>query len=694
MASEDVLSSMGFLLARNRTSFYCDPFTHGVASLGGPNSILESSTTIEDFLQEFQDSTALSVELWVTPLLIENDHHSRFPILTFGQGTQEASSSDEQQVEEESSLTDLGCDGYDLQISQRNSWLEVSYTDHDLAQSCRVIKLRQRPLIQDEQVQLVLVLDQGATSVYMNGDLIIDEARNYFLDSAATSTWSGDDTLQLFSNALSDRVFPGSMHKVAFYKEALNHTNVLELFEAAVPEYKFQEEEPEEPIFLVAEASADAVLVQGRTMETPISIGTFNTSTFRYDLAIEIVSLPSFGNLVYGEQVICGTGFRIPLEASQTHFPILYDAYSEEYFNTPTTSFSGVIFNDESVMESFEFRIVAIIGESNVVAVSEAVSQDIHVVHVNHAPILHAPLEARLLTEHYKDIQDRPRYLVGGIQLKDAMDKNIDRVRVDVWAANGTIQLWDEHLDLADFESCAGRPYSVWQCFGDGQRNRNMTFLAEPEDVALILKNMLYTSFFWGANDTVIVRVFDGSGGSCLDELEHQQREEAMVDPTSSFFTIHEGCFSSLAEIHVEGLRRGDATVGDENESYVHRLFDFQHFGIPDVLFWGFVILVLMAWCFCCCLCIQCFRRRGAKLYPLETLVQPGPVPALEQDPQVEEWYHRHRAEVEELGPGEMDEEMGFDGGSPAIERFETVEVESDLSSEQDWEQGMSDVEL
>jgi hypothetical protein len=409
------------------------------------------------------------------------------------------------------------------------------------------------------------------------------------------------------------------MHKVAFYSQALGYEDVLDLFDASVPEYQFQEEEAEEPIYLVAEPSPDAILVQGRTEETPFVIGSFNASTFRYDLSIEIVTLPSFGMLIHEGLPINATNFRIALD-TKTSSPLTYGSFSDDYFNAPTTSFSGVPFNEESVSESFEFRIVATIGDSDV-AVSPSVTQDIHVVHLNRAPTLHAPLEALLVKEKYSDdARERPRFIIDEVQVRDVADHNIDRIRVDVWAVNGTLNLSEEYLDLADFESCSSRPFSVWQCFGDGLSNRNMTFLAEPDNVSLILKGLQYTSFFWGINDTVSVRIYDGSGGPCLDELEHQERNGTLDESPFDLFTVHDGCFSALAEIQVAGFDRSDATIGSEDQGYLRRFFDFDDFGLPDLVFWCLLIMLMMACCFCCMCISRCLRLRGANVIPEETL--------------------------------------------------------------------------
>jgi hypothetical protein len=125
----------------------------------------------------------------------------------------------------------------------------------------------------------------------------------------------------------------------------------------------------------------------------------------------------------------------------------------------------------------------------------------------------------------------RDIYIINGITFQDTSDQDADTVRVDIEVVNqsGTIALNDEYLPLADFESCSVRTYSGWTCHGDG-RGRIMTFVAESRNIDHILKDMTFTPYFFGEQDEIMVSIYEGEGGDCLDGAEH------------SGATIYQGC--------------------------------------------------------------------------------------------------------------------------------------------------------
>jgi hypothetical protein len=118
-------------------------------------------------------------------------------------------------------------------------------------------------------------------------------------------------------------------------------------------------------------------------------------------------------------------------------------------------------------------------------------------------------------------------YIINGISLNTEEDNggvvgNHVRVDLDIIGHSGTLQLSGEHLELAvDFGKCSIRPYSDWKCRGNG-KGRSLTFIAKAADVKLILTNLTYTPFFDNNNeDQLVVSVYEGEGGECLDSEEH-----------------------------------------------------------------------------------------------------------------------------------------------------------------------------
>ena len=122
-----------------------------------------------------------------------------------------------------------------------------------------------------------------------------------------------------------------------------------------------------------------------------------------------------------------------------------------------------------------------------------------------------------------------------------------------------------------------------------------MTFVAEPDDVSAILSNVKYTGFYWDQEDSIVIRIFDGSGGGCLKEEEHK------------YHSIHLGCYKT------------DATISVPAISQPPDRFDFRNISFAQVLFYIVLATVLLA-CSRVCLCIRGLynRIRGATIESVE----------------------------------------------------------------------------
>ena len=449
---------------------------------------------------------------------------------------------------------------------------------------------------------------------------IIVGARNFF-QTNLISNWNQDYRIQLFSNYIStynSTYFSGAIHQVSMYDEPLNEWQIQTAFREGWG--AIQNVTSERPLHLVASTFNTTVLVQGRTDDLAFKIGGFNASKpDGWYIVVEITSLPLFGSLRSVHGPVVSPGYRIPLAGASTHTHVLYDAYNPDYFTVPSSSFGGIDLNVRP--ELFMYRLVAVDAKQGdkVLGTSEEVTKTIHVVHVNHPPKFHSLSAIRVMqdTSESKGIRWRPKATVTGLQLLDS-DQNIDRVRVDIWAWNGTITIQDDYLALTDFESCADRNFSPWQCFGDGSANRNMTFLAEPDDASLILSNLQYDAFSWNTQDMIVVRVFDGIGGPCLDEQEHlitrrfTTTDNPIDDPAIKMLrTIHDGCYEITANIEIPpmGMPKsdGDVLVG---------FAGFEEFQTLHIIFWVAVTAVCLGFCYCIPTCIKCLGRRGRRIFP------------------------------------------------------------------------------
>lgn len=202
--------------------------------------------------------------------------------------------------------------------------------------------------------------------------------------------------------------------------------------------------------------------------------------------------------------------------------------------------------------------------------------------------------------------------------------KNIDRIRVDLWATNGTLTLgFDDGslLGLADFVSCADRTYSGWQCkVGD----RNLTFVTEPNHAAHSLEYLEYTALNWNTEDKIVALRFDSNGGPSLDPLEKQARYSGGLEQLNQrqYWTIHDDCSQANATIAVPipTMSWNPSESGFQEEGFFRSLFQFNKFGTPDIIFLA-LLGSLIVWCCSSVLtCIRCWGARGVKIYPETTV--------------------------------------------------------------------------
>ena len=344
------------------------------------------------------------------------------------------------------------------------------------------------------------------------------------------TTWNVNSTLQLFSNHLTNQTFSGSILQISIYDQALDKDQIALAFQKQTLVKELQDITEQQPLHLVAKTK-QAIVIQGRS--SPLTVGGHNKSTLEYSVQVEITLLPKFGDLLAETGVIRSVGDCIPLGDGSKRAAVFYQAWLDDFFTSPRFSHSGK--DLQLPLEEFEYRLVAVDVNGITVGWSESVKQQINIRHVNQAPTLIVPKEATILINQP---MTAPLATMEQVELRDP-DQNIDRVRVDVWTYNGVLQLQD-HAELADFDSCHKRP--SWHCHGKGsfgEGTRNMTFLAEPDDVSLLLSNLLYKGSQWDQEDSIVIGIFDGSGGPCLREEEHK------------YNSIHNACYGIFTNVSV-----------------------------------------------------------------------------------------------------------------------------------------------
>jgi hypothetical protein len=270
------------------------------------------------------------------------------------------------------------------------------------------------------------------------------------------------------------------------------------------------------------------------------------------------------------------------LDGNATSITISYQLPSNiYYFNIPTHDVYGMDLN--IAPESLSYRIVeipmfsndAVVDDPwspftptpttttilNIIKSSDTITMPIYVVHVSDGPplmILVGPYQSQQYEVNLRNVSTPAMIVLNDYQVMvhdginvlipnengNTKSRNLDYVRVDVLTlSDGTIALNPGLLVLLSdaHEHCTERYYSNWQCTdfrtnvaenhaasagtsdiaSDAGRS-SITFLALPNDVPIILNQMIYTSHVAGQGGNVTVRIYSGTGGNeCLHAKEH-----------------------------------------------------------------------------------------------------------------------------------------------------------------------------
>mmetsp|Transcript_635 Transcript_635/g.1101 ORF Transcript_635/g.1101 Transcript_635/m.1101 type:complete len:685 (+) Transcript_635:258-2312(+) len=504
-------------------STHCHYDHNGVSS----QHLLESERSIATLRQWFlaTNATGFSLEVWMTPN-VQDNLSIAIPIVAIGG---DHSAADQGSYDEDGKFDSNECHDTAFYVGLRSNLLEVRYVDNDADRSCRVLLVNQRPLKNDEVVQIVLTMSNWETNVYVNGESALPATTNHDLVTNM-KTWDPDSKLKLFSNQTgnSTRI---TLHQVSLYDQ---------LIEAQQVQWGYQQELigkqetllDHEPARL-GPVEKSATVVQGSV--SPIEIGGRNKSTKDYLVGIEILSLPPAGTILDDYGPITEIGTRILLPKASKNTVLMYRANSDEYFTSPGSSYSG---KDLGLSpDFFEFRLVALDHhDGSLVGWSDAAKKEITIEHVNQPATLVLPKAAKL-TEVPDFDKIGPIASIDEAHLQDP-DLNVDPVRVDIWADNGTIKIQD-HVKLANFEFSSTSSETSWHSHGNPAGSQNMTFVAEPDDVSLILSSIQYQGFYWDQEDRITIRIYDGVGGPCLSRADR------------NYDSVSDDCFHILANVSV-----------------------------------------------------------------------------------------------------------------------------------------------
>ena len=592
----DDLYRDGFVPRRNNST------TAFVNSTYAP--IMESGKSLKYLKEHFLSTNAkgFAVELWFVPV----DDPMDVPLFTIGQ----------RKIALENVTQFSGkCNGYELLIQQHHQELLVSYSDDDVNRSCRTLPLRRVQMVPGQLTHAVVTFSANETNAYVNGKPSGMKILNRY--NTRLESWNPDYAVQLFSNKVVTndppeaprRVFTGAIHRFALYDQHLSDTDVAAAYRSGFAEI----------VGLLGTSINNLTVVEGMTSETTFAIGTPERplKNHFWTTSIQIVSVPAHGNLVLASQdeFYLTNGSVIDNSETGGYVNFQYIASEDTYFNTPSTTSRGQTIN-ESQPESFTYRILAIHRiTKELISTSSIIVQPIFVVNINHRPTLSVPKSATAVQDQ-DTIGSIRKFVLNDIHLED-IDRNVDKVRVTVWSENGSLYLNEGFLELADFNDCSSRYLyksdSNWKCQGRGQSDRNMTFVAQPDDVNKLLNGMVYSPFYDDQEDFIYIMIFDGQGGDCLVKAEHEMYGNVIS-------SVRNGCLNARARIHVP---TSQSIVGAEEKKTpngiekVLRLIGVKAQVNLVTMIWWIVIVISMVTlyenclqclgsCFGCCLSQKC----------------------------------------------------------------------------------------
>ena len=293
------------------------------------------------------------------------------------------------------------------------------------------------------------------------------------------------------------------------------------------------------------------VLVQGRTEETPFTVGGVVATSNDRTIKLTVLAVPAHGALVTIDEQTLQVGSTLTMPFGESRIPVTYKSANSFFFSLPEPSLDSSPDEFSYKLEAYDPRTGELIGSSG--PESFPVIQTIHIQNVNHPPQLLVPQASVQQTQSLES--GKHVAIISGIEVRDS-DKDINVVRVDLGVESGTLTLNAQFRDLADFDSCRLRWLQGWRCVGSGSNNREMTFLARPSHVKSILTEMEYVSIFQYNDDSLFVSIFDGLGGDCIADSEQAYSTASLGPEFIRYPSLQGGCYSQHATIDIVALSR------------------------------------------------------------------------------------------------------------------------------------------
>lgn len=205
------------------------------------------------------------------------------------------------------------------------------------------------------------------------------------------------------------------------------------------------------------------------------------------DVIYEIIGEPRHGSIYESSKpnsVKLTKGVNITSKKSTIE--IVYKS-NPGWFSIPDSFANGTLIPNIG-KDNFQIRMVKETS-GKVRSKRTDIEYEVDVVNRNDAPILIVPTSEQVFVSTTSTLtnecdrcwkQDdnittkcKCRALLGNITFADD-DQDVDRVRVDISSLHGMLSIDPSHHNLADFNSCAGRGFSTWNCSGTGSHDKKV----------------------------------------------------------------------------------------------------------------------------------------------------------------------------------------------------------------------------
>lgn len=264
----------------------------------------------------------------------------------------------------------------------------------------------------------------------------------------------------------------------------------------------------------------------------------------RRDISARIVSTTQQGRLVSsvtGQSLSNGSVVDTPLtyaEYSQGKGLNVTYASNAFFFNTPSKTWKG-----ESLIvlpESFSFVYEAADGSRSLLLTTPVSVQNVNDKSDLTAAIKDFSVLAYSGVKASAPADERTSLLISGFNITDP-DRGVDPIRAVIATSykTGKVSMDKDalsRLDFSSFKYC----FSLvrWQCEGDGTSGSKMSFIGQPSDISRALNTMTYINTQPNIVDQVIITIYDGATGDCLDNAQQGPGSIRGVSCYSSSVTV------------------------------------------------------------------------------------------------------------------------------------------------------------